>query len=255
MSKKMNSVEIIKQFKKIHGNKYNYDKVDYVDNATKITITCKEHGDFEQRPSNHKLGQGCNLCSNRKLVYGIGVNDADYFTNPIINGKRVECPYYRTWKGILRKCYDTEYHIKRPSYKGCEISKEWHSFMDFRKWMMKQDWVNKELDKDILIPNNKLYSKDTCIFVDSDINKLILDNGASRGKYPIGVSLRKSTGRYKSYIRDNGKKKHLGYFSTPEEASKEYRIAKSKIILDKTSVIKDVRLKKALTNRALELLN
>jgi len=43
--------------------------------------------------------------------------------------------------------------------------------------------------------------------------------------------------------------------NTKEEASKVYRLAKSKIILDKAKDIKDVRLKKTLTNRALDLLN
>jgi len=251
----LNTNEVIKQFKKIHGNKYNYDKVDYKNSKTKVIVTCDKHGDFNQTPSNHKKGHGCPMCSNKKLVFGIGINDSDYVTSSIIDGKRVECPYYRRWKNMFKRCYDPKHYDKNLTYKDAIVHKEWHSFMNFRKWMMKQDWVNKELDKDILIPGNKIYSKDTCVFIDQNINKLILDSGASRGKYPIGVSLHKPSGKYMTQINDNGKPLNLGYFNTPEEASKTYKVTKSKIILDKVKDIKDVKLKKALTNRALELLN
>lgn len=49
---------------KAHGNRYNYDKVIYVNNHTKIIINCSVHGDFEQLPSNHKNGSNCPACVN-----------------------------------------------------------------------------------------------------------------------------------------------------------------------------------------------
>lgn len=42
---------------KIHGNEYNYDKVNYIDNSTKIEIICKIHESFFQRPSDHLNGK------------------------------------------------------------------------------------------------------------------------------------------------------------------------------------------------------
>lgn len=45
-----------------HKHKYNYDKVLYVNNNTLITITCPIHGDFEQKPSDHLQGNGCQIC-------------------------------------------------------------------------------------------------------------------------------------------------------------------------------------------------
>lgn len=47
-----------------HNNEYSYDKVEYVNSNTKITITCRIHGDFEQKPANHLNGQGCAKCAN-----------------------------------------------------------------------------------------------------------------------------------------------------------------------------------------------
>jgi len=156
---------------------------------------------------------------------------------------------------MIERCYSLKFHIKHPTYKDAIVHKEWHSFMNFREWMASQDWKDKELDKDILFPGNKLYSKDTCVFVDENINTLLLDCGASRGKYPIGVCLNKQSAKYESQVSVDGEKKHLGLFNTIEEASKVYRITKSKIILDKVKDIEDVKLKEALANKALELLN
>ena len=45
-----------------HGDSYDYGRVTYVRNSDKVTITCKKHGDFEQRPGNHLSGGGCAKC-------------------------------------------------------------------------------------------------------------------------------------------------------------------------------------------------
>lgn len=51
--------------KKIHGDKYNYTKTNYINANTPIIITCNEHGDFTQRPSSHLRGHGCRLCGDK----------------------------------------------------------------------------------------------------------------------------------------------------------------------------------------------
>lgn len=47
---------------KVHNNKYNYSKVNYVNNRTKICIICPKHGEFWQTPDNHLVGHGCTKC-------------------------------------------------------------------------------------------------------------------------------------------------------------------------------------------------
>ena len=66
---KSNNDEFIEKARKIHGDKYDYSKVEYIDNSTKIIIICKEHREFLQRPNNHLNGQGCINCGieNTKL--------------------------------------------------------------------------------------------------------------------------------------------------------------------------------------------
>lgn len=54
--------KFIKDAKKIHGNKYDYSKVEYYNKNTKVCIICPEHGEFWQRPSSHLAGCGCPAC-------------------------------------------------------------------------------------------------------------------------------------------------------------------------------------------------
>lgn len=49
----------------VHGNKYDYSKVEYINNHTKVCIICPEHGEFWQTPNNHLNGQNCPICSNK----------------------------------------------------------------------------------------------------------------------------------------------------------------------------------------------
>lgn len=55
--------EFIEKAKKVHGNKYDYSKVNYVNNSTNVTIICPIHGEFQQTPNSHLSGKGCPECS------------------------------------------------------------------------------------------------------------------------------------------------------------------------------------------------
>ena len=59
--------EFIEKSRKAHGDKYNYDKVVYVNRVTKVIITCPIHGDFEQKPADHIRGIGCPHCGNSHI--------------------------------------------------------------------------------------------------------------------------------------------------------------------------------------------
>lgn len=58
----LNTEEFIHRARAIHDNKYDYSKSNYANYSSKITIICPIHGEFEQSPSNHLSGKGCNLC-------------------------------------------------------------------------------------------------------------------------------------------------------------------------------------------------
>ncbi len=62
--------QYIKKANKVHNNKYDYSKVDYINSKTKIIITCHEHGDWETRPDNHiNANSGCPICALLKTDY------------------------------------------------------------------------------------------------------------------------------------------------------------------------------------------
>ncbi len=66
---------------------------------------------------------------------------------------------------MLQRCYSESYLNKRPSYRGCSVCEEWKTFSNFMAWMKNKNMENLELEKDILVPGNKLYSPETCVFV------------------------------------------------------------------------------------------
>ena len=62
---KSSTEEFIERAKKIHGNKYEYSKVDYLQAHSKVCIICPKHGEFWQTPNSHLKGSGCPKCSRR----------------------------------------------------------------------------------------------------------------------------------------------------------------------------------------------
>ena len=104
-SKKYELYDWIKRAKEIHGDKYDYSKVEYVNNHTKVCITCPEHGDFLQTPVAHLCGQGCPKCANKinaqKRLMGLGTfikrakqihgDKYDYSKVEYINSKTKVC--------------------------------------------------------------------------------------------------------------------------------------------------------------------
>lgn len=143
---------------------------------------------------------------------------------------------YYVWRNMIIRCYDHNYKLKFPTYEDCEVCEEWLNYQNFAKWYEDNYYEipgqRMDLDKDILIKGNKLYSPDTCIIVPHSINSLFVKNNAIRGEYPIGISLDKQKNklRVRCYIYENGKQKlkHLGYFATNqiEEAFYLYKTTK-----------------------------
>ena len=158
------------------------------------------------------------------LIYGAGVNDAGYAVNPKIN---VYCPFYRTWKNMLKRCYCDKDQDRNPTYAECSVSDEWLIFSNFKKWMEKQDWEGKQLDKDILKFGNKTYSSDRCVFVSGAVNSVLVDRRAKRGKFKVGVSWYKRDSNFLATVSIFGRMVYLGRYDTENEAHQAYVTAKA----------------------------
>ena len=58
----MNRDEFIEKARKKHGDKYDYSKIETINDNDHVCIICPEHGEFWQRPKNHLNGYGCTKC-------------------------------------------------------------------------------------------------------------------------------------------------------------------------------------------------
>ena len=131
----------------------------------------------------------------RKLIYGVGINDADYPTQSCkiighVDGKQKRkllwaCPFYRRWTSMLGRCYCKKFLQNSPTYQNCFVCNEWLTFSKFKAWMETQDWEGKELDKDLLSGECKVYSPETCVFVPRNVNMFMIESLSSRGECPL----------------------------------------------------------------------
>src|SRR5688572_21492243 len=55
--------QFIEKSKNVHGNRFDYSKVEYISSHTKVCIICPEHGEFYQSPTGHLSGNGCVKCA------------------------------------------------------------------------------------------------------------------------------------------------------------------------------------------------
>ena len=184
----------------------------------------------------------------RSLVFGVGINDWVDVVN--VDGKPIW--EYQLWKNMIKRCFDEKYKQKHPTYNDVTCSKEWLSMTNFIEDVSKMKGFGLsgwELDKDILVKGNKLYSKDTCCFVPAEINSLLIKRDNSRGEWPVGVNFDKSRAKFKAQLTINGKKKFLGRFNTPEEAFQVYKLSKEaqiKFVAQKWQHLLDERVFQAL---------
>ena len=110
----LNTTEIIERFRKVHGNKYDYSKVEYRNHNEKVCIICPIHGEFWQTPHKHYNGRGCPICRESKLEEEIRI----YLSENNIN---FETHYKPTWLNKLElDFYLPDYNV------GIECQGEQH---------------------------------------------------------------------------------------------------------------------------------
>lgn len=250
MTKMKPLAQVLKEFRDVHGDRYDYTEVhksNYHGNKTVISVICSEHGLFPIRIENHLHGQGCSECAKikrrisntgnvrkrTKLVFGVGVND--YKGNTKYN--HVHIPSYHTWVEMLKRCFCDYYKNSNKTYTECKCCDEWKSFSAFKMWFDNPANGYKDgycLDKDILFKGNKVYSPETCCFVPNEINVLLCKSDAQRGRMPIGVYERTlvNGSSYTANLSKNGRRVNLGTYHSVEEAFQAYKQAKEAHIKD-----------------------
>ncbi len=197
--------EAIEGFRNVHGDLYNYDKVDYISSSKDIIITCKKHGDFPQKANNHMSGAGCTKCnpmtSKTELEIYNFIKDNTTITvnqgvrNILKNGKELDIviPSLNIaieFDGLYwhsDKYLNTSYHLDKT--KSCnEVGYRLiHIFED--EWINKKEIVKSRILNVLNLSFNKIYARKTTIReVNSKEATKFLEENHIQGK--IGAKIR-----------------------------------------------------------------
>lgn len=163
-----------------------------------------------------------------------------------LNGRVLNYMYYN----MINRCYN---HKQYPKYKGCKVCDLWLNDKEsFKNWVIENHYIiddeQIDLDKDILVKGNKVYSPETCVFAPHIINTCFENltrkpTKTKKGKYRIDLCV-------------EGKTNGLGVFDTEEEAKREYIKHKEAAILYLADKYKDnipMKLYETMTNYKLDL--
>ena len=138
---------------------------------------------------------------------------------------------FSKWKSMLKRCYDPIYLNKNQSYIDCYVCDEWLNFQNFAKWFYENYYeINSErieLDKDISIKGNKIYSPNACIFVPQKINALFRSRKSNTIYNGVSKVNMEYNSKYKpSLLYTNS----FRYFDNIGEAYKLYKHRKELVI-------------------------
>ncbi len=130
---KLTTEEFIKKAREVHGDRYDYSKVEYVNNHTKVCIICKEHGEFWQSPSHHLEGSGCSKC-----------------------GKEILADKFREW--TKEKCHEAALRYSDLKSFRTECKSAYRTAVK-HQWLKEYTWLSHM--------NHKKWTKEECFEVAS----------------------------------------------------------------------------------------
>lgn len=107
----------------------------------------------------------------KRQIYGVGFKGVGIHLTAY-KGKNTKC--YKTWAGMLERCYSENQDRPLPSYNMCVVEDYWHNFQNFASWFYcnyKDGW---DLDKDLFSERGKkVYSETTCTFLPRKLNSML----------------------------------------------------------------------------------
>ena len=172
---------------------------------------------------------GSNTRYENKLICGVGISDKGKY-KAYVNGKNTQV--YDRWQKMIARCYYDNSLKRQTTYKDCYVEDYLLSFQNFAEWYENEVWTDElilNLDKDILTHGKeKVYSRDTILLVDKNINSLFTRRQNERGEFPIGIS--KYFNKYKVMCNDHTKPIYLGLYNTIDEAFLIYKEYKENLI-------------------------
>lgn len=126
MSKQISKEKFIELAKKIHGNKYDYSKVEYKNKNTKVCIICPIHGEFWQTPNNHLSGNGCKKCNTsiieNNIIELLAKNNIEYQFNvfpKFLHGLQLD--FYLPQYNVAIECQGIQHFKEKHFFEGLNI--------------------------------------------------------------------------------------------------------------------------------------
>ena len=178
-----------------------------------------------------------------RLVRGVGIND--------MGGSRCPKKIAEKWRDVIRRTDQRDTNMQfYEMYKDCTLDPRWYRLSAFHDWIQEWDWEGKILDKDILVPGNKLYGPDTCMMVSPSVSSFFT-TGDSSNPYPQGVfdaSKKSATKPYGAVCKFDRKQMCGGFHATIEEAQETFKEMKISCLVKLIERETDPRVKSVLEN-------
>lgn len=192
-------------------------------------ITIKFEDGYIKNTTWRDFKKGTILNYSYPTVNGVGIIGWDTIC---VDDEGNDLKSFDKWRYMLERCYGNRISN---CYKDVIVCDEWLYYPNFKKWyddnFYQVDNEEMQLDKDILIKGNKIYSPKTCIFVPSEINAYFTKKHNDK-KLPMGVYYDKNNDNYYSIIGIDGKHKRIkgSQSKSIEETFEYYKIEKEKDI-------------------------
>jgi len=203
-NKFLSTNDFIIKAKSIHGDKYDYSKVDYNNSKDKINILCLEHSEFKQIPNDHLMGKGCPKCGS---IYNQMENELKDFIKSLNlsfeeNTKKVIAPYELDifiplkkvaiefnglyWHSEIYK--DKNYHLNKTELCENKDIKLIHIFED--EWLNKKDVVKSRIKNILGFTEKKIYAR-KCVIkeISSKESRIFLNENHLQGNVNASIRL------------------------------------------------------------------
>lgn len=152
------------------------------------------------------------------LLYGVGIDDCP-------DSLKTERAYI-SWSDMLERAYCPVFHAQFQTYKDCSVVEEWRRYSNYAKWHTENMPFGYQLDKDILIPGNKLYSPSTVLAVTPELNRSVVffRRVPMSGYYGVHSV---PDGFFRAECKVNGKRLKGPYRFSAAECHKDWQLMKA----------------------------
>jgi hypothetical protein len=172
--RKLTTESFIQKAKSVHGEKYNYSKVDYVGSLSKVSIVCPEHGGFLQSPFKHTQGRGCPKCGNEARSESKKSNTEEFIAKAkSVHGEKYDyskTEYISSATKVIIKCFEhgefLQNPVKHTQGQGC--SKCGDVSMSEKQRFTQEEFIQKANEK-----HNNKYDYSKVQYVDSQTRVIL----------------------------------------------------------------------------------